>query len=420
MLIGWRPDDGDRAGRRRKMLIGWRPGDAPLPVACILQGTARTRRSSAGQRAQPLRWESRHGHGPCQQRAGRVPGDSSRPRAGRVPGDSSRPRAGRVPGDSSSHPARHSHPRPSRATGQQSANALPLSLSLRQGFDDQCLGCVASHLRPATFAGGEAVYERGDRGDEMYLVVDGAVVLRTRFTAAPSTDPQAQQQQQQLAGSAGEGGDSGAAAKAAGGKGERLVGKGDVFGEAGLFPGELGPCRRESVTTLSRVSVYVLNAAALQEIEDEYPEVRLRHSRVCWGPQAAESALRRKGCGRLRAGSGIERTDSLYRAPSRACRYLEVPRVTKPPPPDPLPRVRSWFDCGSSRPCARWRRPPTHEATRPSRQSRRRLRSAGRAGSRASCGCGLPRSRPAAAAFLSSIPQAICRSRSPDLPLGAQ
>jgi CRP-like cAMP-binding protein len=147
-----------------------------------------------------------------------------------------------------------------------------------QGFDDQCLGYVASLLRPAAFGAGEVIYERGERGDEMYLVVDGTVVLHTHL-APPCSERtielQAQQCEQQQALRANEDrvGDSGVVKSA--GKGKRLAGKGDVFGEAGLFPAELGPHRQESVTTLSRVMAYVLNAAALQEIAGEYPEVRL-------------------------------------------------------------------------------------------------------------------------------------------------
>jgi CRP-like cAMP-binding protein len=142
---------------------------------------------------------------------------------------------------------------------------------IRQGFDDQCLGFIASHLRPVVFGGGEVIYERGDRGDEMYLVLDGSVVLRMRPTATSF----AQQQQPASMAGAGRGGEAGA--EKAAGKGERLAGKGDVFGEAALFPMELGPRRREGATALSRVLAYVLNAAALAEIADEYPEVRLHH-----------------------------------------------------------------------------------------------------------------------------------------------
>ncbi len=124
----------------------------------------------------------------------------------------------------------------------------------------------------------------------MYLVLDGSVVLR--MLTASCFDLQAQQQQQPASrAGAGRGGDS--SAEKAAGKGERLVGKGDVFGEAALFPGELGPRRRESVMTLSRVQAYVLNAAALAEIEDEYPEVLLcrLHVEYTLGPGIATTSL---------------------------------------------------------------------------------------------------------------------------------
>ncbi len=55
--------------------------------------------------------------------------------------------------------------------------------------------------------------------------------------------------------------------------GESVVTKGDVFGEGGLFPVELGPCRRETVFALTWVSVYTLSNSALWEISASYPEV---------------------------------------------------------------------------------------------------------------------------------------------------
>ena len=105
----------------------------------------------------------------------------------------------------------------------------------------------------------------------MYFVEEGSVVLHMPFPAA-CVEPLSQPQHPpHVAGQCdGDGVDS--AAKAAG-KGERIAGKGDVFGEGGLFPEELGPHRQESGTTLSRVSALVLSHSSLLEIADEYPEV---------------------------------------------------------------------------------------------------------------------------------------------------
>ena len=119
---------------------------------------------------------------------------------------------------------------------------------------------------------GEAVFERGERGDEMFLIVEGGVVLH----AGPHPPPSAEnsgvpQQPQRLQGGAQEGQLHGAVNLAAG---ERIAGKGDVFGEGGLFPEELGPLRLESARTLSFVSALVLTAASMREIEAEYPAVR--------------------------------------------------------------------------------------------------------------------------------------------------
>ena len=162
-----------------------------------------------------------------------------------------------------------------------------------QGFDDECLGCVASHLRKASFAGGETVYQRGEHGDEMFLIVDGSVVLHAaprpggpgpsgREGWTQTSQPPAQQLPE---GSSKGGGTMVATVESA--AGERIAGKGDVFGEGGLFP-ELGLWRRESAMALSWVSAYVMNAAALLEIAREYPEV------CCWW-----GCCHRDGLGRL-------------------------------------------------------------------------------------------------------------------------
>ncbi len=55
--------------------------------------------------------------------------------------------------------------------------------------------------------------------------------------------------------------------------GEHIASKGDIFGEGGLFPVELGDWRQENATALSWVSAYSLSATALREIAAVYPEV---------------------------------------------------------------------------------------------------------------------------------------------------
>jgi CRP-like cAMP-binding protein len=156
-------------------------------------------------------------------------------------------------------------------SGMPDSKALQTMLS-RQGFNDRCLGLIASHLRLASFARGELIYEHGERGDEMYLIIEGNVVVHANariFDADAMRIPRFM--------------DKHAAALPIFGKyekgegkeamGERIAAKGDVFGEDGLFPKELGLLRRESATALTWVSVYVLSAAAVRDIECEYPEV---------------------------------------------------------------------------------------------------------------------------------------------------
>jgi CRP-like cAMP-binding protein len=142
-----------------------------------------------------------------------------------------------------------------------------------QGFNDQCLGVIASRLRQAAFASGEVIFEYGERGDEMFLLVEGAVVLHAGpGSPAPAEKPERgiplAQDVSKL------GSNFGAVDLAAG---ERITGKGDVFGEGGLFPEELGPIRLESAKALSFVSAYVLTAASMREIEAEYPAVHCLH-----------------------------------------------------------------------------------------------------------------------------------------------
>jgi CRP-like cAMP-binding protein len=147
---------------------------------------------------------------------------------------------------------------------------LPPTSFSRQGFNDQCLGCVATHLRLANFARGELIYEHGQRGDEMFLIIEGAVVVHANdriATADGKKLPDFMDRHAALS-MAAEGGDKREEAI-----GERIAAKGDVFGEGGLFPKELGLIRRESATALTWVSTYALSAAAMQDIQTEYPEV---------------------------------------------------------------------------------------------------------------------------------------------------
>jgi CRP-like cAMP-binding protein len=115
------------------------------------------------------------------------------------------------------------------------------------------------------------VFECGDRGDEMYFVVEGTVLIRTGPLIS-LTSAKAELQHKQHGNSEEESGGIGVEEA---GKVERIVGKGDVFGEGGLFTQELGLLRRESAKTHSWVAVYVLTAAALRDIAVEYPEVSL-------------------------------------------------------------------------------------------------------------------------------------------------
>ena len=108
----------------------------------------------------------------------------------------------------------------------------------------------------------------------MFLVVDGAARVHTGLPLpSPTADPEDEDGGGGEGGGGGGGGDEGAWRAWAARAGERIVGKGDVFGEGGLFTRELGLFRRESAQAASWLSVYVLDAPALDRISLEYPEV---------------------------------------------------------------------------------------------------------------------------------------------------
>ena len=111
----------------------------------------------------------------------------------------------------------------------------------------------------------------------MFLVVEGAVCLHAGPRPPVPAESDDQQQRTASQGGANEIRKFGAVNLAAG---ERIAGKGDVFGEGALFPEELGPLRLESARTLSFVSALVLTAASMREIEAEYPAVRPRPASV--------------------------------------------------------------------------------------------------------------------------------------------
>jgi CRP-like cAMP-binding protein len=141
-----------------------------------------------------------------------------------------------------------------------------------QGFDDQCLGFIASRLRQAAFTCGETIFKRGERGDEMFLILEGAVVVHAgpQPPTAPVDEPERNVQRLLAHGGSTRNLKVDAEGLAVG---ERVAGKGDVFGESVLFPEELSPFRLESAKALSFVSAFVLTANSMQDIKLEYPMV---------------------------------------------------------------------------------------------------------------------------------------------------
>ena len=126
-------------------------------------------------------------------------------------------------------------------------------------------------LRPTAFTLGETIYERGERGDEMYFIVDGVVSLHTTPShVEPGQDDLQQQQQPSQGNGRALGGDQQQTSPV---PGARIAAQGDIFGEGCLLPDADGTHRRERASAVSLVSAYALKATALQEIAQEYPEV---------------------------------------------------------------------------------------------------------------------------------------------------
>jgi CRP-like cAMP-binding protein len=143
-----------------------------------------------------------------------------------------------------------------------------------QGFNDQCVGFITTYLRLSNFVPGDTIYERGERGNEMFFLIDGVVALHT---TPLSMDPDEIKNQQGLLQAQPQhsnprGGEQPPTLPLTE---ERMLQKGDIFGEGCLFPDELGAHRRERASAVSIVSVYALQASALLEIAEEYPEVCL-------------------------------------------------------------------------------------------------------------------------------------------------
>jgi CRP-like cAMP-binding protein len=109
------------------------------------------------------------------------------------------------------------------------------------------------------------------RGDEMYFILEGVVLVHAnaRILDLPANEKDLPKfLDRHAALNIAEGQFGGPEVR-----GERIYAKGDVFGEGGLFPQELGLLRRECATALTWASMYSLSAAAMQNVGAEYPEV---------------------------------------------------------------------------------------------------------------------------------------------------
>jgi hypothetical protein len=137
-----------------------------------------------------------------------------------------------------------------RTVGARAARELD---ALR-GFDDECVGFVATRLRRAVLAPGEVVYAPGRAADEMYFVAHGAVRLIPAAAAASGGIAGGQDAD-------GAGGGGGEGLGTAGGSSRSLGGGPGGFGAAGGSSWSLGG------DTLAAVTVADAAAAAGEAVE---------------------------------------------------------------------------------------------------------------------------------------------------------
>jgi hypothetical protein len=138
----------------------------------------------------------------------------------------------------------------------------------RQGFSDEAVGFLLSRLELATFDPGDVIYSPGDPAREMFLLVSGRVALRP--------DPLAPAPARPAAGMA-----AAAAAAAAACVPPAEAGRGDAFGELGLFPEALGAARREAAVAETWVEAYALRADRVPELHAAHPELVARLRDFC-------------------------------------------------------------------------------------------------------------------------------------------
>ena len=140
--------------------------------------------------------------------------------------------------------------------GKKAVDKLPIF----QGLELELVGHLVSHMKPVNFVAEQKIYECGDYGTEMYFIVSGNVRLSHKTS-------------QSLSGRSNTSESSGSQNKDAGTtqkptkptNGERLLGKGDIFGELAIFPKMMSPLRVESAVAVSATETYTLSVENLKE-----------------------------------------------------------------------------------------------------------------------------------------------------------
>ena len=144
-------------------------------------------------------------------------------------------------------------------------------------------GVVAAQMREATYAPGQLIFERGDPGEEIHLVVEGRVRLSVLSA-----------------------------------EGRVLsfshAGRGDIFGEIATLDGQ---ARTADATALTRLTTATLSRASLKRLMDAKPQLA----------QAAVALL----CRRLRMTSEQVETIALHSTQVRLARFLMAAIAIKRP-----------------------------------------------------------------------------------------
>ena len=149
-------------------------------------------------------------------------------------------------------------------------------LPILEGLDDEPVGYIFTRLSRVDFLDGDLIYKRGERASVMYFIVNGTVSLHLGGKVHSSSLVSAE-------------GDLPKDLRRP--DATRLVEDGGVFGELALFPEVASPIRSDTAVAKSLLVTYVLSAAEIPALTEQYPHVASRLREYCALRAAEDRAL---------------------------------------------------------------------------------------------------------------------------------